>query len=132
MLKREFHTTRDGHGKLVSVNSADPGLLSGRRKQRVRPIKVYIPTQPMRVTSEAVKHLSSLAQFHGIDDESLIRLAKRRTKLYVHDRWAAIALILGNCIPIPVPNPSERPRWQVREASTPAKLILINGGRIVQ
>jgi hypothetical protein len=29
-----FHTTRDGHGKLVSVNSADPGLLIGRGKQR--------------------------------------------------------------------------------------------------
>lgn len=98
----------------------------------MRPSKIYIPTQPIRVTSDAVKHLSLLPQFHGIPDESLIRLAKRRTKLYVHDRWVAIALILGNCIPIPVPNPSERPRWQVREASTPAKLILINGGRIVR
>jgi hypothetical protein len=27
-----FHTTRDGHGKLVSINSADPGLLIGRKK----------------------------------------------------------------------------------------------------
>jgi hypothetical protein len=34
LLKKEFHTTRDGQGKLVSVNSADPGLLIGRRKQR--------------------------------------------------------------------------------------------------
>ena len=27
-----FRTTRDAHGNLVSINSADPGLLLGRRK----------------------------------------------------------------------------------------------------
>jgi len=27
-----FHTTRDRHGNLVSVNSSDPGLLIGRKK----------------------------------------------------------------------------------------------------
>jgi YD repeat-containing protein len=29
-----FGTTRDAHGNLVSVNSPDPGLLIGTRKQR--------------------------------------------------------------------------------------------------
>jgi len=28
----KFQTTRDGQGKLVSTNSADPGLLIGRKK----------------------------------------------------------------------------------------------------
>ena len=27
-----FNTTRDAHGKLISTNSADPGLLIGRKK----------------------------------------------------------------------------------------------------
>ena len=27
-----FHTTRDGHGNLVSINSPDPGLLIGRKE----------------------------------------------------------------------------------------------------
>jgi hypothetical protein len=27
-----FHTTRDENGKLVSINSADPGLIIGRKK----------------------------------------------------------------------------------------------------
>ncbi|MGA9864447.1 MAG: hypothetical protein WBQ19_20225 [Terriglobales bacterium] len=27
-----YDTTRDGHGNLVSINSADPGLLIGRKK----------------------------------------------------------------------------------------------------
>ena len=27
-----YDTTRDGHGNLVSINSADPGLLIGKRK----------------------------------------------------------------------------------------------------
>jgi hypothetical protein len=94
--------------------------------------KVYIPKQPLRVTGEVIKHLSSLPQFHGIPDESLIRLAERRTKLYVPDRWVAIALILGNRIPIPVPTPQEPPCWQVKEATAPAKLRLIQGGRIVR
>jgi hypothetical protein len=131
LVKKEFHTTRDGQGKLVSVNSA---VVRDDRKGEtaVRPIKVYIPKQPLRVSSEAVKHLSSLPQFHGIPDESLIRLAERRTKLYVPDRWVAIAMILGNRIPIPVPSPQERPRWQVMESTAPAKLRLIQGGRIVR
>jgi hypothetical protein len=95
----------------------------------VRPTKVYIPTQPMRVTSEAVKHLSSLPQFHGIPDESLIRLAKRRTGLHVPDRWVAIALILGNRIPIPVPARQQQ-RIQVARTSAPPKLTVIIGGRL--
>ena len=28
----KFHTTRDSHGNLVSINSPDPGLLIGRKK----------------------------------------------------------------------------------------------------
>ena len=68
----------------------------------MKPTKVYIPKQLLRVTTEAVKRLSSLTQFH-ILDATLIRLAQGRTKLYVPDRWVAIALILGNRIPIPVP-----------------------------
>ena len=27
-----FHTTRDRHGSMVSINSSDPGLLIGRKK----------------------------------------------------------------------------------------------------
>jgi hypothetical protein len=27
-----FHTTRDGHGNLVSTNTADPGLLINKKK----------------------------------------------------------------------------------------------------
>ena len=98
----------------------------------MRPTRVYIPKQPMRVTSEGVKHLSSLPQFFGIDDETLIRLAERWTKLHVSDRWVAIALILGNRIPIPVPGGKARPVWQVKKVTTPAKLRLIQGGRIVR
>jgi hypothetical protein len=29
---QRFHTTRDEHGNLVSINSSDPGLLIGRKK----------------------------------------------------------------------------------------------------
>jgi hypothetical protein len=31
-INERFHTTRNAHGKLVSTNSADPGLLIGRKK----------------------------------------------------------------------------------------------------
>jgi hypothetical protein len=27
-----YHTTRDGHGNLLSINCSDPGLLIGRKK----------------------------------------------------------------------------------------------------
>jgi hypothetical protein len=82
------------------------------------------------VTVEAVKHLSLLSQYHGIPDESLIRLAKRRTGLNVPDRWVAIALILGNRIPIPVPTPHGRPYVKSGVATAPAKLEVITGRRI--
>jgi len=103
-----------------------------RKETAVRPAEVHVPKQPLRVTSEGVRHLSSLPQYHGIPDESLIRLAERRTRLHVPDRWAAIALIVGNRIPIPAPGSEPRPRWQVPEAAAPTKLGLIHGGRIVR
>ena len=85
---------------------------------------------PLRVNGEGVKHLLSLPQFHGIADESLIRLAKRRTGLHIRDRWVAIALILGNRIPIPVPARDQRQHVQVNVVPAPAKLTVILGGRI--
>ena len=95
-------------------------------------VKTKFPNQvPLRIKPEAVTHLSSLPQFYGIPDQSLIRLAHRRTRLNVPDRWVAIALILGNRIPIPVAGQG-RPRWRLREAeetSARAKLRLIPGGR---
>lgn len=95
-------------------------------------VKTEFPNQaPLRIKPEAVRYLSALSRFHGIPDGVLIRLAERRTKLYVPDRWVAIALILGNPVPIPVPGSKARPRWQLREATAAAKLRLIAGGRMV-
>ena len=85
---------------------------------------------PLHIKGEAVPHLSSLTQFHGIADQALIRLAKRRTGLRVPDRWVAIALILGNYIPIPVASPGHRKNAQATEGTPPPKLRLIRGGRI--
>ena len=98
----------------------------------MRPTRVYIPKWPLRVTKEAIKRLSALPQFLGIPDETLIRLAKRKTGLYVPDRWVAIALILENRVPIPVPGGKARPRWQVRGQTAQAKLKLIHEGRVVR
>ena len=84
----------------------------------------------LRIKGDAIRYLSSLLQFHGIPDHSLIRLAKRRTGLRVPDRWVAIALILGNYIPIPVPTPEHRRHVEANRAPAPAKLTLITGGRI--
>jgi hypothetical protein len=82
---------------------------------------------PLRVTGEAVKYLSSLPQFHGIPDSVLIRLAARRTRLSVADRWVAIALIVRNRIPVPVPSPPAQPQVRLGVATAPAKLELIIG-----
>jgi hypothetical protein len=97
----------------------------------VRQTTVHAQKQvPLRVKAEAVKYLSSLPQFHGIPDESLIRIAERRTGLNVPDRWVAVALIIGNRVPIPVPMLHESPQGGPGEATAPAKLIAITGGRI--
>lgn len=93
-------------------------------------VRTEFPNQaPLRIKPAAVSYLSSLSQFHAIPDESLIRLTHRRTRLNVPDRWVAIALILGNPIPIPVAGQG-RPRWQLKKAAAPAKLRLIAGGRV--
>ena len=85
---------------------------------------------PLRVTGEAVMYLSSLRQFHGIPDSALIRLAERRTRMYVPDRWVAIALILSNRIPIPVPTPHGQVQGNSSEDPALAKLEVIIGGRV--
>jgi hypothetical protein len=85
---------------------------------------------PLRVSAEGIRHLSSLTQFHPIADNVLIRLAERRTRLTVPDRWVAIALILGNHIPIPVPLAHGRLHRKPNEATAPPNLVLIAGGRI--
>jgi hypothetical protein len=90
----------------------------------------YPNRAPLRIKADAVKYLSSLPQFHGTSDQSLIGLAQRRTKLNVPERWVAIALILGNRIPIPVAGQG-RPRWLPRQATAPAKLKLIQGRRVI-
>lgn len=87
---------------------------------------------PLRVSAEGIRHLSSLTQFHPIADNVLIRLAERRTRLTVPDRWVAIVLILGNRIPVPVPLPHRCPQGKPSEATAPAKLVAITGGRIAR
>ena len=93
-------------------------------------VRTEFPNQvPLRITPEAVRYLSLLSQFHGIADESLIRLAKRRTGLKVRDRWVAVALIVSNRVLVPMPGFRVRPRWEVREPVVGSKLKLIQGGR---
>lgn len=52
----------------------------------------------------SIRRLSRVPQFHGIPDRTLIRLAHRRTKYVVPDRYSAIDLILRYPVPIPVPS----------------------------
>jgi hypothetical protein len=87
---------------------------------------------PLRVSAEGIRHLSSLVQFHPISDKVLIRLAERRTRLTVPDRWVAIALIRSNYVPIPAPPPHGQPQRKPGEATVPAKLVAITGGRIAR
>jgi len=58
-----------------------------------------------RITDpRSIRRLSRVTQFHGIPDQTLIRLAHRRTKYVVPDRYSAIDLILRYPVPIPVPS----------------------------
>jgi len=96
----------------------------------IRPTVRQQKNVPLRINDASVKHFSALPQFHGIPDDALIRLAKRGTRLHVPDRWVAIALILGNRIPIPVAAPEHRRDMQASEVTPSLKLTLIKGGRI--
>ena len=96
-------------------------------------VREWHNTVPLRVASDAVKHLSSLPQFHGITDAVLIRLAKLRAKVVVADRWGAVAALVNNPCPLPVPDTKKKPqrqlRWKLRGATAPPRLKLIKGGR---
>lgn len=93
------------------------------------PVTQALKEVPLHIKSEAINHLSSFTQFHGLCDHVLIRLAKRRTGLKVPDRWVAIALILGNRVPIPVPFERQK-KTETLPKAAPPKLIVITGGRI--
>jgi hypothetical protein len=98
-------------------------------------VREWKNTVPLRVASKAVEQLSSLHQFDGVPDETLIRLAKLRAKVHVADRLSAIAALVNNPCPLPVHNlkqqPQKQPRWKLREVTAPPKLKLIRGGRRV-
>jgi len=96
-------------------------------------VREWQNTVPLRVANEAVEHLSSFHQFDAIPDEVLIRLAKLRAKVVVADRWGAVAALVNNPCPLPVPNLKQQPqkqlRWKLRGATAPPRLKLIRGGR---
>jgi hypothetical protein len=106
------------------------------REQQSAMNKVTEPRNrlPLRIKPEAISYLASLPQFHGLHTARLIRLAHRRTGLYVPSRWVAISLIRSNLIPIPVADRSESQHQQVNRPPSPppAKLILIRGRRRVR
>lgn len=51
-----------------------------------------------------IRRLERIALFHGIPDDILIRLAHRRSRLVVPDRWSAIDLLVRFPGLIPVPD----------------------------
>ena len=81
--------------------------------------------KPLRVSAEVIGYLSSLRQFCHIANGVLIRLAERRTRLRVPDRWVAIALIPGNRVPISVPTLPGQPQRRPRKTTVRAKLEVI-------
>ena len=94
------------------------------------PAKEWVNQIPLRIKTEVVGTLSRLPQFHGIADEMLIRIAKRRTRVQVADRWAAIRMLISNPCPIPIVNERPRPRRPLHLHAPPPRLTLIQGGRI--
>jgi hypothetical protein len=80
-------------------------------------------------TDAFVREYSRFTQFHGIPDRTLIRLAERKTGLRVSNRWIAIALIIRNPLPIPVPRAEGATEVRRTVPDSPAKLTLINGGK---
>jgi hypothetical protein len=92
-------------------------------------IKEWVNQTPLRVKTEVVESLSSLEQFQRISDETLIRIARQRTRVQVADRWGAIRMLLSNPCPIPATDGMQKPR-RLRLPAPPPKLTLIRGGRI--
>jgi hypothetical protein len=85
--------------------------------------------QPESPTKAFVEEYSRFEQFHGIPDQTLMRLAERKTGLRVPNRWVAIALIIRNPVPIPVPRPAGARVVRPKTATAPAKLEIVTGGK---
>lgn len=96
------------------------------------PAKEWINQVPLRIKSEAVATLSGLSQFHGVADETLIRIARQRTSVHVADRWGAIRMLISNPCPIPIVDDRPKPSRPLTLPTPRPKLILIQGGRMVR
>jgi hypothetical protein len=96
----------------------------------MQPIKEWVNQVPLRIKTDLVETLAGLSRFHGITDETLIRIARRRTGVQVADRWGAIRMLLSNPCPIPVVGGRQKPRSRISGLATPLKLSLIQGRRI--
>ncbi len=96
------------------------------------PAKEWVNQVPLQIKTEVVETLSKLRQFQGIADETLIRIARQRTRVQVSDRWGAIRMLISNPCPIPVVNVKQRPRRPLRLPMPPPRLTLIRGGRIMR
>jgi hypothetical protein len=96
----------------------------------MQPTKTWVNQAPLRIKAELVGTLSACPQFQGIPDETLIRIARQRSKVQVADRWAAIRMLLSNPCPIPVVDGRQKPHRPLSLPSPPPKLVLIRGGRI--
>jgi len=98
----------------------------------MQPTKEWVNQVPLRIRTELVESLSGLPQFHGVPDQTLIRITKQRTGVQVADRWAAIRMLLSNPCPIPVVGGKQKPRRPLSLPTPPPKLTLIHGGRILR
>lgn len=94
------------------------------------PAKEWVNQVPLQIKTEVVETLSKLPQFQGIPDETLIRIARQRTRVQVSDRWGAIRMLISNPCPIPVVDDRPKPRRPLRLPAPPPRLTLIRGGRI--
>lgn len=99
----------------------------------MQPTREWVNQVPLKTKAEMIGQLSGLSQFHGMPDETLIGLARQRTRVQVSDRWGAIRMLISNPCPIPVvDNGQNPPRRPLRLPAPPPRLTLIRGGRIVR
>jgi hypothetical protein len=98
----------------------------------MQPTKEKANQVPLRIRTELAERLSELSQFQGVPDETLIRIAKLRTRVQLADRWTAIQMLISNPCPVPVVDNKPKTSRPLSLPTTPPKLALIKGGRILR
>ena len=82
--------------KLPDVPAKNLHLVGPRVPKRLTAAEIN-GAAPLKVRPVAIQYLAALPEYENLSDDTLIDMARQKTcrRIYIADRWVAIAVLLG-------------------------------------